>query len=109
MSRLAGPLTIIALVVAQAVLWTVARPAGEPTSRYVGQLVGAESVLLLPIGLVLIRVARPRRSSATQRRLLLPRAGPATLRRRDPRDRRSPPVASHSRHRLATRRPPHAR
>src|SRR3954452_18097039 len=42
------------LVVAQAVLWTLARPADEPAGRYVGQLLGAECVLLLAIGLVLI-------------------------------------------------------
>jgi predicted ferric reductase len=43
-----------ALVLALAVLWVVAQPAGEPTRRYVGQLCGAESILLLSIGLVLI-------------------------------------------------------
>ncbi|MEA2129065.1 MAG: hypothetical protein QOJ85_1956, partial [Solirubrobacteraceae bacterium] len=35
-------------------LWTVARPPGEPAGRFGGQLLGAESVLLLSIGLVLI-------------------------------------------------------
>lgn len=49
-----GPATIGLLVAAQAALWIVARPAGEPGARYVGQLVGAESILLLSIGLVLI-------------------------------------------------------
>jgi predicted ferric reductase len=53
-ARDVGPTTIAGLVVAQAILWTVARPAGEPTGSYVGQLLGAESVLLLSIGLVLI-------------------------------------------------------
>jgi len=43
-----------ALVLAQAVLWAVAQPVGEPTRRYLGQLLGAESILLLSIGLVLI-------------------------------------------------------
>jgi len=42
------------MVVALAVLWAVARPAGESTRSYVGQLLGAESILLLSIGLVLI-------------------------------------------------------
>lgn len=37
-----------------ALLWDVARPAGGPTGGYVGQLLGAESILLLSIGLVLI-------------------------------------------------------
>ena len=41
-------------MVAQAVLWVLARPAGEPTGSYVGQFLGAESILLLSIGLVLI-------------------------------------------------------
>jgi predicted ferric reductase len=53
-AREVGPATIASLVAAQAVLWTVARPAGEPTARYVGQLLGAESILLLSTGLVLI-------------------------------------------------------
>ena len=42
------------LVVAQAVLWTVARPGEQSASSYLGQLFGAEAVLLLSIGLVLI-------------------------------------------------------
>jgi len=53
-TREVGPTTIGVLVVAQAVLWTLARPAGQPTGSYVGQLLGAESILLLSIGLVLI-------------------------------------------------------
>src|SRR4051812_10508996 len=53
-AREAGPATIVLLVLAYAALWVVARPAGEPTGAYIGQLLGAESVLLLSIGLVLI-------------------------------------------------------
>ena len=53
-AREVGPTTIAVLVVAEAILWVVARPAGEPTGRYLGQLLGAESILLLSIGLVLI-------------------------------------------------------
>jgi predicted ferric reductase len=53
-AREVGPTTIVVLVVAQAVLWIVARPAGQPTGSYVGQLLGAEAILLLSIGLVLI-------------------------------------------------------
>ena len=53
-ARELGPATIGALVVAQAVLWTVARPGGESTASYLGQVLGAESILLLSIGLVLI-------------------------------------------------------
>ena len=36
------------------VLWLVARPAGESTRSYIGQFLGAQSILLLSIGLVLI-------------------------------------------------------
>jgi predicted ferric reductase len=53
-AREVGPTTIAVLVVAQAVLWILARPAGQPSGSYVGQLLGAESILLLSIGLVLI-------------------------------------------------------
>ena len=49
-----GRRSIGVLVLAEAVLWIVARPTGEPTASYVGQLLGAESILLLSIGLVLI-------------------------------------------------------
>ena len=53
-AREVGPAIIGVLVLAEAVLWIVARPAGEPAARYIGQLLGAESILLLSIGLVLI-------------------------------------------------------
>jgi predicted ferric reductase len=53
-ARDVGPATIGVLVGAEAVLWAVERPSGEPTGGYVGQLLGAESILLLSIGLVLI-------------------------------------------------------
>jgi predicted ferric reductase len=53
-AREVGPTTIAVLVVAQGMLWAVAQPADEPTRRYLGQLLGAESILLLSIGLVLI-------------------------------------------------------
>ena len=49
-----GPATILVLALAQAVLWTAARPASEPAGRFVGQLFGAESILLMSTGLVLI-------------------------------------------------------
>lgn len=54
--RNVGPLTIGLLAVANAVLWLVAKPVGEPFGSYLGQLMGAESVLLLSIGLVLITI-----------------------------------------------------
>jgi hypothetical protein len=53
-ARDVGPGTIGVLVLAQAVLWAIARPSGETTASYLGQLLGAESVLLLSIGLVLV-------------------------------------------------------
>jgi predicted ferric reductase len=53
-ARDVGPATISILVVAQAVLWVLAKPSGEPTGRHIGQLFGVESILLLSIGLVLI-------------------------------------------------------
>ncbi len=52
--RAIGPATVLVLVLAFGVLWAVARPAGIQTSSYVGQLAGAEAVLLFSIGLVLI-------------------------------------------------------
>jgi predicted ferric reductase len=53
-ARRAGPAAIVVLVAAYAVLWFAARPGAQPTISYVGQLCGAESVLLLSIGLVLV-------------------------------------------------------
>jgi predicted ferric reductase len=53
-ARDVGPATVGTLAVGQAILWTVAQPAGEPAGSYAGQLLGAESILLLSIGLVLI-------------------------------------------------------
>jgi hypothetical protein len=50
-AREVGPSTIALLVVALAVLWGAARPVGQPNTSFVGQLLGAESVLLLSIGL----------------------------------------------------------
>lgn len=56
-TRLVGPLTIGALVLAFALLWLVARPVGD-VGQFVGQLIGAEGVLLLSVGLVLISTLR---------------------------------------------------
>jgi predicted ferric reductase len=53
-ARRIGPAVIVVLVAGYAILWFAARPAGQPTSSYVGQFCGAEAVLLLSIGLVLI-------------------------------------------------------
>src|SRR6476469_6035314 len=49
-----GPFTMLALVILDAVLWIALRPAGEPWRRHIGQLFGAESVLLLTMALVRI-------------------------------------------------------
>lgn len=53
-AREVGPVAIGTLVVGLGVLWAVAKPAGGPTGSYVGQFLGAESILLLSIALVLI-------------------------------------------------------
>ncbi|MEP7091160.1 MAG: hypothetical protein ABI776_13760 [Nocardioidaceae bacterium] len=53
-ARNLGPITIVGLLVGYVVLWVVARPPGEPTGAYVGQLAGAVSILLLSAALVLI-------------------------------------------------------
>ena len=52
--RHVGPSTIVGLTAGYVVLWLVARPAGEQGAAYLGQLVGAVSVLLLSMALVLI-------------------------------------------------------
>lgn len=57
-SRSTGPIVIGILVVLVAVLWIVFRPRQEPLDRFVGQLIGAEGMLLLSIGLVLISALR---------------------------------------------------
>ncbi|HET8988566.1 MAG TPA: hypothetical protein VFN43_08665 [Humibacillus sp.] len=56
-TRLIGPTTIAALIAAFALLWVLARPAGD-VGPFVGQLIGAEGVLLLSVGLVLISTLR---------------------------------------------------
>jgi predicted ferric reductase len=57
-TRLVGPLTIVALVLALALLWVVARPTDPKAGSFLGQLLGAEGVLLLSVGLVLISTLR---------------------------------------------------
>ena len=41
------------LVVGYPVLWVLARPSGQPSGRYVGEVLGAEAVLLFSCALVL--------------------------------------------------------
>jgi len=56
-TRLVGPATIAAVVLGFALLWLLARPVGD-VGQFVGQLIGAEGVLLLSVGLVLISTLR---------------------------------------------------
>lgn len=52
-ARDVGPVSVVVLALAWAVVWLVVRPAG-PVGSVVGQWLGAEAVLLMSIGLVLI-------------------------------------------------------
>jgi len=52
-ARWIGPAVIAGLAGAWAVVWFAAEPPGQPAVAYLGQFFGAESVLLLSIGLVL--------------------------------------------------------
>lgn len=49
-----GPLTILVLTAAYALLWFVVRPSGESGGSYWGQLFGALSILLMSIALILV-------------------------------------------------------
>ena len=53
-ARDVGPTAIVFLVCVWGLVWLVARPSGESDASYIGQFLGAESVLLLSIALVLI-------------------------------------------------------
>ena len=53
MSRGLGPAALGVVAVAYAALWLVARPAGQPAERFIGELCGAEAVLLFSCSLVL--------------------------------------------------------
>jgi hypothetical protein len=48
-----GGTAIVAAAVANVVLWLAARPPGPPTGRFLGELCGAEAVLLFSCTLVL--------------------------------------------------------
>jgi len=56
-TRVVGPASIAALVTAFALLWVSTRPDGD-LGQFVGQLIGAEGVLLMAVGLVLISTLR---------------------------------------------------
>ena len=49
----AGIVVLAAVALGNVALWLVARPAGQPGGRYVGELCGVEAVLLLSCALVL--------------------------------------------------------
>jgi len=55
----AGVTALVAVAVANLVLWVLARPAGQPAGRFVGELCGAEAVLLFSISLVLATLLPP--------------------------------------------------
>lgn len=50
---------VILVAVGYVVLWLVARPAGQPGGRYIGEMFGAEAVLLLSCSLVLTTLLAP--------------------------------------------------
>src|SRR6478735_1588767 len=52
--RWIGPGAITVVVAVYGIFWYLARPAGEPLPRHVGQLFGGESVLLYSVALVLV-------------------------------------------------------
>jgi predicted ferric reductase len=54
-----GATALVALVITYGVLWVVARPAYEPTARYIGEICGAEALLLFSCSLVLATFIRP--------------------------------------------------
>src|ERR1700742_1875280 len=53
-SALVGPAVVVAVAVGYAALWLAARPAGQPTARFLGEVCGTEAILLLSCSLVLI-------------------------------------------------------
>ncbi|HVP02097.1 MAG TPA: ferredoxin reductase family protein [Solirubrobacteraceae bacterium] len=52
-----GVLAVVAA--ANVLLWVLARPPGQPDDRYLGELVGAEAILLFSCSLVLMTLLRP--------------------------------------------------
>jgi predicted ferric reductase len=60
---LIGPASVVVLVAAYAALWLIARPPGQPTARYLGEMFGMLALLLLSLALVLssglMRVLEP--------------------------------------------------
>jgi predicted ferric reductase len=54
-----GTTLLAAIAAANVALWLVVRPPGQPNGRYLGELSGAEAVLLLSCALVLATVLPP--------------------------------------------------
>ena len=55
----AGAAALVAVAIAYPALWLFARPSGEPTGRFIGEICGAEAVLLLSCSLVLATLLPP--------------------------------------------------
>jgi predicted ferric reductase len=49
-----GPAVLLAVALGNVALWLIARPDGEPTRRFIGELCAAEAVLLFSCSLVLV-------------------------------------------------------
>jgi predicted ferric reductase len=54
-----GVATLVALAVGNLVLWVAAAPPGQPTGRFLGEMLGAEAVLLFSCALVLATILPP--------------------------------------------------
>ena len=54
-----GVTVLAAVAVANVALWALARPSHQPTGRYIGEVCGAEAVLLLSCSLVLATLLPP--------------------------------------------------
>ncbi len=54
-----GGVVLVACALGNIVLWFAARPAQQPTGRFIGELCGAEAVLLFSITLVLATLLMP--------------------------------------------------
>ena len=55
----AGVVALVTVAVAYPLLWVLARPGGQPLDRFLGELCGAEAVLLFSCSLVLATVLAP--------------------------------------------------
>jgi len=55
-SRVLGVAALVTLALGNLVLWIAAAPPGEPTGRFIGEMLGAEAVLLFSCALVLATI-----------------------------------------------------